>query len=39
VVVIFYQSNTSFLGKDELAIEAETDAGQINRYHYTIDVQ
>ncbi len=39
VAVIFYQSNDGFLGKDEVVIEAETDAGQLERYHYRIEVQ
>jgi hypothetical protein len=39
VAVIFYQPNAGFLGRDELIIEAETDTGQIERYHYKIDVE
>lgn len=39
VAVIFYQAKEGFRGKDEMIIEAETDSGQVERYHYTINVQ
>lgn len=39
VAVIFYQSNDGFVGRDDVVIEAETDSGQIERYHYKIDVR